>query len=107
EPEMPAEFFMFFAGFAAFIQLVFTAPPVLAGYAILKKKSWARIAALVAGFLGVMNMPIGTGAAIYAFWFFFGENWKPVYGIGPEYLGPAMPPDPSFYYGNRGRTVEN
>jgi hypothetical protein len=28
-----------------------------------------------------MNVPIGTAAAIYALWFFFGENWKEVYGV--------------------------
>jgi len=79
----------------------------LASYAIFKKRPWARIAAIVAAFVSVMNMPIGTGVAVYAFWFFFGENWKPVYGLAPEYLGAAMPPDPSFYYGNRDRTAEN
>jgi len=26
-----------------------------------------------------MNVPIGTAACVYAFWFFMGENWKSVY----------------------------
>lgn len=26
-----------------------------------------------------MNVPVGTLACVYAFWFFLGENWKNVY----------------------------
>jgi len=71
--------FVFFA-IAVFVQLfIFVAPSFVAAYGLLNRKSWARIAAIIAGVVSAMNVPIGTAACIYALWFFFGENWKTVY----------------------------
>ena len=61
------------------IQMVFTLPSLIAAYGLLKKKSWARMAAIVAGIVSAMNVPIGTAACVYSLWFFMGENWKTVY----------------------------
>jgi len=66
--------------FMTVIYGIFILPSAIAGYALLKKKSWARIASIIAAVVGAMNVPIGTAAAVYALWFFFGENWKEVYG---------------------------
>ncbi|MBK9155894.1 MAG: hypothetical protein IPM25_17075 [Chloracidobacterium sp.] len=46
---------------------------------MLKKKPWARVAAIVAAALSAMNVPIGTAATVYSLWFFCGEQWKDVY----------------------------
>ena len=72
----------FFAVMIAFITIfygIFMLPSIIAGYALLKKKSWARIASIIAGIVAGMNFPIGTGACVYSLWFFFSENWKEVY----------------------------
>jgi hypothetical protein len=73
------EFFAVFFGVMLFVQTIFTIPSFVAAYALLKRKSWARVASIIAGVLSAMHMPIGTAACVYAMWFFFGENWKSVY----------------------------
>jgi hypothetical protein len=79
DPGPPFAFFGVFFAVMFLFQLIFTAPSFIAAYALFKKKSWARIAAIVAGVLSSMHVPIGTAACVYALWFFFGENWKNVY----------------------------
>lgn len=79
DPGPPPGFFAAIFGFVAVIQGIFMAPSFTAAYALLKKKSWARMASIVAAAMAAMNVPIGTAACVYAFWFFMGENWKSVY----------------------------
>jgi len=77
-------FFLVMMGFISIFYLMFMLPSIVAGYALLKKKSWARMAAIVAGVVAGMNFPVGTGACVYALWFFFSENWKEIYPEGPS-----------------------
>ena len=86
-PPPPKEMFVFMAGFMAVFQLFFTAPSLIAAYALLKKKSWARMAAIVGGIISAMSVPTGTAACIYSLWFFFGDNWKSVYPEKAEQHG--------------------
>jgi hypothetical protein len=48
--------------------LVIGIPSLVAGVGLLKKKGWARIAAIMLAILAVASFPIGTGAGIYALW---------------------------------------
>jgi len=80
DPGPPMAFFGVFFGIMAIFQLIFTAPAAIAGYAVLKRKPWARLAAIVAGVVSAMSVPFGTAACVYAMWFFFGDQWKEVYG---------------------------
>jgi hypothetical protein len=64
-------------------------PNFVAGYALLKKKSWARIAAIIAGVVSAMSAPIGTAVAVYTFWFLFSEPGKSIYDR-PRYGLPPM-----------------
>jgi hypothetical protein len=77
----PPEFFLIIFGFVSFFYMLFAAPSFIAAYAMLKKKPWARIAGIVAAALSAMNVPVGTGAAVYSLWFFCGENWRSVYAV--------------------------
>ena len=43
-------------------------PGIVAGYGVLRRKAWGRILAMVVGFLGLVNFPIGTAIGIYTFW---------------------------------------
>jgi hypothetical protein len=79
DPGPPAGFFVVMMAFLSIIYSLFALPSLIAGYALLKKKSWARTASIVAGVVAGMNMPVGTAACVYALWFFFSENWKEVY----------------------------
>jgi hypothetical protein len=43
-------------------------PGLLAGYGLLKRRTWARPLAIVVGILNLVNFPIGTMIGIYTFW---------------------------------------
>ena len=43
-------------------------PGIVAGYGLLRRKAWGRILAMVVGFLGLVNFPLGTAIGIYTFW---------------------------------------
>jgi uncharacterized membrane protein len=75
----PPAFFVVVFGFIFALQFFFTAPALVAAYAVLKRKSWARTAAIVAGLLAAISFPIGTAVAVYALWFMMGEGWKEIY----------------------------
>jgi hypothetical protein len=79
QPAPPRGFFLIFAGFFFIIQAIFAVPSFVAAFAVLKRKSWARLSAIIAAVVSAMNVPIGTAVCVYALWFFFGENWKEVY----------------------------
>lgn len=50
------------------ILVVISIPGILAGWGLLKRKSWARVLALVIGFLSLMNVPFGTLLGVYTIW---------------------------------------
>jgi hypothetical protein len=74
----PAFFAMVFAVMVV-VQLFFTLPSVVAGYALLKRKSWARIAAIIAGATAGMSVPLGTAVCVYTFVFLFSDAGKQLY----------------------------
>jgi hypothetical protein len=79
EDEMPAAMMLIFFAFMLIYSLVFTLPSFIAGYAMLKRKSWARTASIVAAVLETMSFPVGTAVAIYSFWFMFSDAGKSLY----------------------------
>lgn len=108
----------FFIGMACFF-VVFTVgwsiPSMIAAYALLKRKRWAKVAGIVAGVFSASQMPVGTAVCVYTFWFLFSEPGRLLYdqpattisagkgadltGIlteerkGNQYFPPAAPPD--------------
>jgi len=72
----PAALFWMIAAFIFVIYLVMSLPSLVAGYAMLKRKSWARVAGIIASVLATMSFPFGTALAIYSLWFLFGEQGK-------------------------------
>jgi hypothetical protein len=53
---------------AVLFMSVLALPGLVAGFGLLTRKNWARVLALVVGFLGLVNFPIGTAIGIYAIW---------------------------------------
>lgn len=43
-------------------------PTLIAGFGLLKGKSWARILALIMGIFAFFNFPLGTLLGVYTFW---------------------------------------
>lgn len=67
DPEAMAVTTLVGFGVSAFM-LLFAVPGFLAGYGLLKQKSWARTLAFVLAVLNVFSFPIGTAVAVYTFW---------------------------------------
>ncbi len=72
----PPGFFFGIFGIILIVYALLSLPPLVAGYAMLKKKSWARVAAIIASVLSALSFPFGTALAVYSFWFLFGEAGK-------------------------------
>lgn len=95
------------------INLLLITPSFLAGYALLKRKRWAKTMGIVAAIVAGMSFPLGTALCVYTLWFLFGESGrflyhKAAYALPPgdaswarttsrelerEYVPPSAPPD--------------
>jgi len=69
----PAALLWAITGFVFVLYLILSVPSLVAGYAMLKRKSWARVAGIVASVLAAMSFPFGTALCVYSFWFYFSE----------------------------------
>jgi hypothetical protein len=79
DPEMPLAFFGIMLAFMVIYSLIFFLPSMIAGYAMLKRKDWARTASIIAAVFEVMSFPFGTAVGVYSFWFMFSEAGKSLY----------------------------
>ncbi|HWS56686.1 MAG TPA: hypothetical protein VN228_21300 [Pyrinomonadaceae bacterium] len=118
----PAALFWALMVLVFLLYLMLSLPGLVAGYAMLKRKSWARIAGIVAAVVAGMSFPFGTALCVYTFWFCFSkqgeaferergadaDRWRgslnqgqPLGGYAqtfgherePAYRPPAQPPD--------------
>jgi hypothetical protein len=90
DPNTPPEFMAFFGfvmGLVITFSLIFSLPPILAGYAMLKRKRWAKVMAVIAACFEALSLPFGTALAVYSLWFHF--------GVGQHFNGGGYdaPPD--------------
>ena len=67
---LPAAFGLFIAAIIA----VTTIPCLVAGYGLLQRRRWSKVAGLLAGVLNVVFFPVGTAVAIYAVWLFLQDE---------------------------------
>jgi hypothetical protein len=126
DPNMPPEFATLMRtilGMVVMFSLLFSLPPLLAGYAMLKRKRWAKVMSIIAACFEALSMPFGTALCVYTLWFHFGlgrnfnregetyapENWRGSLREGSaydweaqrasqtsrprEYTPPPQPPD--------------
>ncbi|MBN1163113.1 MAG: hypothetical protein JXB45_00905 [Candidatus Krumholzibacteriota bacterium] len=56
--------------------LIISLPGLIAGVGLIKRRSWARILALVVGFLNLTSVPFGTILGIYTIWVCLSEETK-------------------------------
>ena len=52
----------------AFFLILVSAPGIIGGIGLLKRRDWARILVLVLGFLNLINIPFGTVLGVYTIW---------------------------------------
>jgi len=54
------------ATWASIFLAVFSAPEIIGGIGLLKRKEWGRILVLVVSFFNLVNFPLGTALGIYS-----------------------------------------
>jgi glucose uptake protein GlcU len=54
--------------FFGWLILAKAAAGFIAGWGLLQRQEWARIVALVVGFVALLSVPIGTALGIYTLW---------------------------------------
>ena len=106
----PPVFFIGIFGFILIVYALLSIPPLIAGYGMLKKRSWARVAAIIASALSALSFPFGTALAVYSFWFLFGDAGKAFEqgGSHSKMYGSlnSAPPPPNFDW-NTPRTSQD
>jgi fructose-specific phosphotransferase system IIC component len=85
----PIEAFMFIWIFFGAFYGATLLPAFIAGYALLKRRKWAKVAAMVSGVLAAMSVPLGSAVCVYTFWFLFSEPGKVLYDKPSSALPPA------------------
>jgi membrane protease YdiL (CAAX protease family) len=75
----PAALFAVIGLIVAVFTLILTAPPLIAGYALLKRKRWSKAAGAVSAALALLSIPMGTALGVYTFWFLFGAKGRQLY----------------------------
>jgi hypothetical protein len=70
---LPAKMSMFanaygYASVIAWLFALIAMPALITGIALFKRLLWARMSALVLGFLSLFIIPLGTALGIYAIW---------------------------------------
>lgn len=91
QPPPPPAFFIVMACFFFVFTVGWTIPSMVAAYALLKRKKWAKTAGIVAGVFAAAQMPIGTAVCVYTFWFLFGEAGRSLYNRPTKTLPGARP----------------
>jgi len=77
--EPPPWIFLVFAGFIAISYLPMLLPSLIAGYALLRRRKWAKVASIVAAVMAGMTFPFGTAVCVYTLWFVFSEPGSSLY----------------------------
>ena len=58
---------------------IFSIPEIIAGWGILKMKSWGRILGIVIGVLDLLAFPIGTAFGVYSLWVLLNEETEQIF----------------------------
>ena len=82
DPGFPPVMMAVMLAFMSVFFLLFTVPALVAGWAMIKKKPWARVAGIVGAVFSAMSAPVGTAACVYSLWFWTSDRWKEVYELG-------------------------
>jgi hypothetical protein len=69
-----------FTGAAAFVfWLCVGVPGIIAGYGLLKLRSWARVLAIILSAIRLINVPIGTALGVYSLWVLFHKDTEALF----------------------------
>ncbi len=66
--ETPTEFLRSLLSVIGLLILAKAACGFIAGWGLLQREQWARVVALVLGFISLFNVPFGTAVGVYTLW---------------------------------------
>ena len=66
--EVPTGFLSSFVSVIGILILAKAACGFIAGWGLMKREPWARVVALVLGFISLINIPFGTALGVYTLW---------------------------------------
>jgi hypothetical protein len=64
--------------FAAGVVALLSAPSILGGWGLLRRKPWARVLVLILSFLNLFAFPVGTLVGGYAIWVLMNDEAKAI-----------------------------
>jgi hypothetical protein len=104
----PPVFFIVLMAFFVGIYGLLSLPSILAGYAMLKRRSWAKIAGIIAAIISAISFPFGTALCVYSLWFFFGGGGSDYERVvsGANWHGTLGGPSTSSYGWESHRTAD-
>ena len=79
-PESPVAFLHPLLSVIAIFILAKAACGFIAGWGLLQREPWARILALVLGFISLFNIPFGTAVGVYTLWALLPSQSEQEYG---------------------------
>ena len=91
QPSQPPAILVVMACFFLVFTVGWTIPSMVAAYALLKRKRWAKTAGIVAGVFAAAQMPVGTAVCVYTFWFLFSEPGRSLYDPSTKTLPGGRP----------------
>jgi len=63
---------------------VFSAPEIIGGIGLLRRKEWGRILVLVVSFFNLINFPLGTALGVYSFIILLKEETVRLFTLSQE-----------------------
>lgn len=100
--EPPVGLFVAMGIFMMVITVIMALPSLIAGIGLLKRRPWAKVAAIVAAVMAASSAPFGTAICAWTFWFLFSEPGKSIYEK-PQH---ALPPMGAHWQTNSTRSSE-
>ena len=79
-PQAPTAFLRPLLSVVAIFILAKAACGFIAGWGLLQREPWARILALVLGFISLFNIPFGTAVGVYTLWALLPSQSEQEYG---------------------------
>ncbi|HEV7922465.1 MAG TPA: hypothetical protein VGR02_16905 [Thermoanaerobaculia bacterium] len=77
--------------FVAAIVIVLSAPSIIVGIGLRRRREWARVFALILAALHLLSFPLGTAVGIYAFWVLLNPEAARLFASQTEIPGPGLP----------------
>ncbi len=62
--------------------IVLSVPGIVGGIALLKKRPWGRILAMVVGIIDIVDIPLGTALGVYTLWVLMHDETMQIFQEG-------------------------